>query len=151
MAEFNKGKTISKQEAIEILRANGKDGLIFQPSNTQYAEYICSCCGCCCGHLSWHKSEYIPHAPDREASSYVAEVDPEACSGCQTCVNTCQVEAMVFNEDDMAAVVDLNRCIGCGVCIPVCPVEAIALLEKEPKDVPPKDHAEQQEILTTGK
>lgn len=149
MAEFNKGKKISKSEALDILRTNEADGLVFQPSNTQHAEFICSCCGCCCGQLISQKSH--AHPLEIWESSYFVEVDADLCTGCEDCVEACQVNAMTFDEDAGVSAVDLNRCIGCGNCVPVCPVEAIALQKKVSENVPPKDYDEQQEILTTGK
>lgn len=149
MTEFDKGRPISKPEALEILRKNESDGLVFQPSNTQYAEYLCSCCGCCCGQLIWQK--FHPHPLEGWTSNYFAEVDPDICTGCETCVEACQVGAMKFSEDDGVSTVDLNRCLGCGVCVAACPVEAIALLKKEPEVAPPMDFDEQQEILATEK
>lgn len=149
MTEFNKGRQIAKDEALEILRRNEADGLVFQPSNTQHAEYICSCCGCCCGQLIMQK--YAPHPLEIWTSNYFAEVDPDTCSGCETCVEACQVNAMTFDEGEGVSSVDLNRCIGCGNCLPACPVEAITLHKKAAEVVPPIDFDEQQEILTTEK
>lgn len=149
MLEFNKGREISKSEALDILKQNEADGLVFQPSNTQHAEYICSCCGCCCGQLSHQKLS--SHPLDYWTSNYFAEVDSDACTGCETCVEACQVDAMTFSEAEGVAAVDLNRCIGCGNCVPVCPVGAIVLRKKDASVVPPKDFDEQQEILATDK
>ena len=41
------GRVIDRNEALEIIDLNQRDGLVLQPSNTQKAEFICSCCGCC--------------------------------------------------------------------------------------------------------
>lgn len=147
--EFNKGRQISKYEALEILRKNEEDGLVFQPSNTQVAEYICSCCGCCCGMLALQKA--LPQPLNHWASNYFAEVDPDICSGCETCVDACQVTAMKFNEDEGISYVDLDRCIGCGNCVPTCPDEAIKLLKKESEIAPPKDHDDLYEVIMVNK
>ena len=147
--EFSKGRQISKPEALEILRKNEEDGLVFQPSNTQFAEFICSCCGCCCGMLSLQKS--LPQPLNHWTSNYFAEVDPDICSGCETCIDVCQVTAMKFNEDDRVSFIDLNRCIGCGNCVPACPDGAIALLNRESEVIPPKDHDALQEVIMGDK
>ena len=148
MLEFGKGRPISKPEALEGFRKSEAEGMVFQPSNTQRAEYICSCCGCCCGQLIMQKSH--PRPVDIWDSNHFAEVDPDMCTGCEACVEACQVDAMAFNEDEGVSAVDLNRCIGCGNCVPVCPVEAITLHKKEPEVVPPIDFDAQQEILAAG-
>jgi len=147
--EFQKGRQISKSEALDILRQNEEDGLVFQPSNTQVAEYICSCCGCCCGMLAMQRA--LPQPLNHWASNYFAEVDPDVCNGCETCVDVCQVTAMKFNEDDGVSYVDLDRCIGCGNCIPACPDEAISLLKKDSEIAPPKDHDDLYEVIMTNK
>ena len=143
--EFKKSRMITKAEALELLRESEEEGLVFQPSNTQHAEYICSCCGCCCGQLGWQKS--MPHPLEYWTTNYFAEVDPDTCTGCQICIDVCQVTAMKFNEDDMVSSVDLNRCIGCGNCVTACPDEAIALLKKAPEIAPPRDFDDLQEVL----
>ena len=143
--EFGQGRQISKPEALEILRKNAEDGLVFQPSNTQFAEFICSCCGCCCGILSLQKS--LPQPLNHWSSNYFAEVDPDICSGCETCNDVCQVTAMKFNEDERVSFVDRDRCIGCGNCVPACPDGAIALIRKESSVVPPRDYDALQEVI----
>jgi len=54
-----------------------------------------------------------------------AVVDPETCTGCETCVDTCPVEAISMRED--LAVVDPETCTDCESCVEVCPVEAISM------------------------
>ena len=85
------------------------------------------------------------------ASNYFAEVDPDICSGCEICIDVCQVAAMKFNEDDRVSFVDLNRCIGCGNCVPACPDGAITLINRGSEVIPPKDHEALQEVIMRGK
>lgn len=51
-------------------------------------------------------------------------VDKEECTGCETCVEVCPVEAIVMNNDDLAEI-DQDECTECGTCLDECPVEAI--------------------------
>jgi len=54
-----------------------------------------------------------------------AVVDPEKCTGCESCVEACPVEAISMKDDK--AVVDPDTCSECGVCVDTCPVEAISM------------------------
>ena len=54
-----------------------------------------------------------------------AVVDPETCTGCESCVDTCPVEAISMQND--IAVVDAETCTDCESCVEVCPVEAISM------------------------
>ena len=54
-----------------------------------------------------------------------AVVDPESCSGCESCVDACPVDAIAMKDD--LAVVDAETCSDCGECVDSCPVEAITL------------------------
>jgi len=54
----------------------------------------------------------------------MVKVDPDVCTGCETCVPECPVEAISMK--DGTAVIDQDVCTECGTCIDVCPVEAIA-------------------------
>ena len=54
-----------------------------------------------------------------------AKVDQEKCTGCESCVESCPVEAI--GKDDAKAKVDDDACVDCGTCVDECPVEAIAM------------------------
>jgi Fe-S-cluster-containing hydrogenase component 2 len=53
-----------------------------------------------------------------------AVVDVEKCTGCETCVDECPVEAISM-KNDKAVISD--ECVDCGACVDACPAEAIAL------------------------
>jgi len=135
--ENGMGREISREEALEISRMNEADGLVFQPSNAQKADFICACCGCCCGMLGLQKR--LPRPVDFWAANYYAAVSSGACTGCGVCVGRCQVEAVTIDEGGNTAVIDPGRCIGCGNCIVTCPAEAMSLVRKESETVPPAD------------
>jgi Na+-translocating ferredoxin:NAD+ oxidoreductase subunit B len=143
------GRPISKAEAMEIMRQNEADGLVLQPSNMQKVEYVCSCCGCCCGVLRMHKM--LPKPVDFWTVSYFAQIDAGKCSGCQTCVKRCQVNAIKVDEKTGISGVDLDRCIGCGNCVPTCPSGARFLVKREKGAVPPVDSEQLYEAIMTSK
>ncbi|MCP4296849.1 MAG: 4Fe-4S dicluster domain-containing protein, partial [Proteobacteria bacterium] len=71
-------------------------------------------------------------------------VDQEECTGCEDCLDRCQMNAI---EIDDTATIDTARCIGCGLCITTCPMEAIQLEEK-PEDLHVAVPASGQELMT---
>ncbi len=131
------GRVVTKEEALAIAEQNEGDGLVLQPSNTQKVEFVCACCGCCCGMLSIQK--VLPKPVDFWSSSYYASVEKKACTGCGRCKERCQVNAVFIDNGCHVAVVNLDRCIGCGNCVASCPMGAMSLLEKEQVLVPPTD------------
>jgi len=65
----------------------------------------------------------------------VAQVDPETCVGCLTCVRVCpfgvpQVRADLTGVGEIkgAAYIEPAQCQGCGICAAECPARAIQLM-----------------------
>jgi len=143
------GREITRDEALSVIELNQQQGLVLQPSNTQQAEFICSCCGCCCGMLSIHKS--LPKPLDFWAANFQAAVDRVACEGCGACVNRCQVGAVRVAAKKQPAAVNRDRCIGCGVCVPACPTGAITLVKNPAEVRPPQTREDLTEILAAGR
>ena len=143
------GREISRDEAISIIEQNQKQGLVLQPSNTAAAEFICSCCGCCCGMLRIQKT--LPKPLDFWAANFYAAVNRETCTGCGACVKRCQVDAVSVAQKKQPAEVNQDRCIGCGVCVPACPTESISLVKKPSPVKPPQTREDLHEIIMAGK
>lgn len=137
--ESGSGREIDRAEAMAIIAANQKEGLVLQPSNTAQAEFICSCCGCCCGMLRMHQS--LPKPVDFWAANFYAQVDRNTCNGCGICRRHCQVKAVDVPDKKQPARVNLNRCLGCGHCVTACPQEAM-VLKKKPEAVKPPETRE---------
>ncbi|MBT8350042.1 MAG: 4Fe-4S binding protein [Deltaproteobacteria bacterium] len=143
------GREITRDETMSIIEQNQRDGLVLQPSNTKKAEFICSCCGCCCGMLSMHKS--LPKPVDFWATNFHAVVDQNTCEGSGNCEESCQVGAVHVSEKELYAVVNLDRCLGCGVCVSSCPTESISLLKKPSEVIPPQTREELVDIIMAHK
>ena len=138
--ENKMGRYITIDEAKEIVKKNEEDGLVMQPFNSQKIGGMCSCCGDCCGVLRSLKMH--PHPAEMVQSNYFARVDEEECTGCETCLERCQMDAI--DVVDGIAGIKLERCIGCGLCVTTCPVDAIELVKKPEDELyePPKSGAE---------
>lgn len=142
--DLGRARSISKDEALNVLRMNQEDGLVLLPSNSARAQFVCSCCGCCCEMLKG--ISISPRPVDLIATNYRSEVNLEMCTGCGTCVERCQMKALKLVDE--ISTVNLKRCIGCGVCVPTCASDAIRLVKKEKEIVPPETF---EELLTTMK
>jgi H+/Na+-translocating ferredoxin:NAD+ oxidoreductase subunit B len=130
------GRSITKEEAFEVLQKAEDAGFILQPSNSQQPHFLCCCCGCCCGALKMIKM--FPRPVEYFHSNFQAKVDTDTCNGCEECIETCNMEALSLVDD--ISNVDLDRCIGCGVCVSKCSSGAIELINKPQKSIPPKNH-----------
>ncbi|UCE81193.1 MAG: CoB--CoM heterodisulfide reductase iron-sulfur subunit A family protein [Methanobacteriota archaeon] len=65
-------------------------------------------------------------AGEVESGGSVAEVAPEKCSACLTCVRTCPYEAPFIGVAGKAEIA-IQMCQGCGMCAGICPSKAIEL------------------------
>jgi len=138
--ENGMGRFITKEEARRIVTHNEEAGLVMQPFNSKKIGGMCSCCGDCCGMLRSLKKQ--PNPAEAVQSNYYAQVDETLCTGCETCMDRCQMEAI--EVIDGISNVLLNRCIGCGLCVTTCPTEAMQLIKKPAEKLydPPKTGVE---------
>jgi Pyruvate/2-oxoacid:ferredoxin oxidoreductase delta subunit len=130
------GRRIDAAEALRILDMAEEAGLVLQPSNTRDIINICCCCSCCCGILRLLKMKERP--ADHVQSSFAARIEAGLCSSCGTCLERCQMEAIIENEDAME--IDLARCIGCGLCVSSCPEGALSMFAKPGVKAPPANY-----------
>lgn len=100
------GRELTKEEDLAKLRENQDMGLVLQCDTTQDIDFICSCCGCCCGMLSILKS--IPHPLDFWYTPFKAELNPDVCVSCGICEDKCQMEAIKVSSP---AVIQESKCI----------------------------------------
>lgn len=132
VTDAGRGRAISQEEALAILRRAEEAGLVLQPANAKDPLFICTCCGCCCGVLRSLKTH--PEPASIVSSPFFASLHTETCKGCGTCTKRCQMEAI--HLEDKKAVLDLTRCIGCGLCVNTCPTHSLSLVRKPEKEQP---------------
>lgn len=146
------GKELSKKEAIELIKENANEGLILQPSNTQDLDFICSCCGCCCGMLEMHQK--LPNPAALWATNFHSILDGQTCTGCGLCEKKCQVDAIKLVKRDKNKnlyKVNHKKCLGCGVCVVSCKFDAIHLRKKENEKTPPENHDDLYDTIMKNK
>lgn len=123
--ENGMGREIEFEEALSILKVCDQKALVIQPVNSKKAGAICACCGDCCGMLTSLKMQEKP--AESVKSNYFAQINGDECTGCEICLERCQMGAITV---DGTALLNLDRCIGCGLCVTTCPAEAISLIKK---------------------
>jgi ferredoxin len=129
-------------EALEVLEEAAQAGLVHTVSNQKREiSYVCSCCTCGCGLLRGIADLHIANIVARSAN--YAVVDKDKCTGCGTCEEKCQFNAI---RVDQTAIIDRNVCVGCGVCVRVCPETAITLHKRPSKEIKPIPENEEEWI-----
>jgi Na+-translocating ferredoxin:NAD+ oxidoreductase subunit B len=145
-------RAVSKEEAMEILDQNEKDGLILMPSNSQWPQFVCSCCSCCCGIMEL--ISFVPRAVDHTASNFHASLNASACKGCGKCKSRCHVDAIKFedkSEKPKVIAIDGRKCIGCGLCVTACKTGAFSLVKNDIEFIPPKNYDALHDFLMEHK
>ncbi len=136
MAEYylahDLGRQVTVDEAIEILGKAREQGLVTQPATARNPDGMCNCCGDCCGVLQ--AINFHPKPAEAVSTNHYVVLDRDACSGCETCVDRCQTNALSMDDDGLAAL-NPDRCIGCGLCVITCPSEALTLQAKAPEEL----------------
>jgi len=131
--ERNFGRELNKNEAREVMDIAEEAGLVHCTSNTgDYITFMCNCCSCHCGIMKSIKSGILPMTAD---SSFIARLDDDLCTGCGTCEDRCQVDAIAMGDE--RAVLDVHQCIGCALCVSTCPEEALSMEPREKAVEPP--------------
>ncbi len=69
-----------------------------------------------------------------------AEIDPETCISCLTCLRVCPYEVPVIDGQGLVRIRE-DRCQACGICVGECPVKAIAYTMPGLEDLVPQMEA----------
>jgi electron transport complex protein RnfB len=139
-------RQVTVEEALKILDQAQGAGLVTQPAAPQNPAGMCNCCGDCCAVL--RALNRLPRPAENVFSNYYAVVDQDLCTGCETCLERCQMAAITVNEDE-GAEINLDRCIGCGLCVTTCPGDALRLEPKKEDNrlIPPETAREQMALM----
>jgi electron transport complex protein RnfB len=137
--DIGKGRKLTKDEAISLIKECEDAGLVHQTSFMKEFIMICSCCGCSCntlkGLISAKRAGATGLVGSLWHSDYRMVVNRDACTGCETCVDRCWIEALSLEEGKV--VLDKDWCITCGACVSTCPSEALYLERKPEGEIEP--------------
>jgi ferredoxin len=119
---------LSKAETLELLQAFEKESLIHSlwTFKTPFIGGLCNC----------DRADCLALLADRYGlrlffrAEYVAQTAGENCSGCRSCLSSCQFGAIGFSAARQTAFIDPLRCYGCGVCRSHCDQDAIHLIPR---------------------
>jgi ferredoxin len=140
------GRKLSYEEALQVVEEIERDGLVHNCRNDRTLTSMpvfCSCCIDCC--MIWHPVD--THGSDIAKmwakSRFQADLDQSACTGCQSCVDTCMFDAIemvkVPGTKKLKARVDPEKCFGCGACVVGCDAGALKMKTvRPPEHVPEK-------------
>jgi Pyruvate/2-oxoacid:ferredoxin oxidoreductase delta subunit len=122
-------ETVSKEQALENFRLYEKEGLCHTvwTKLTPFIAGICNCDRADCGAL---QHTVVDGVQTMFKAEYVAEINPELCSGCRQCMRACQFGAIGYSAGSQRAYIDQNHCYGCGVCRASCVKDAIHLRDR---------------------
>ncbi|MGD9048039.1 MAG: 4Fe-4S binding protein [Anaerolineae bacterium] len=130
----SRGRRITQAEAVSILETEDARGRVHHAffNDPMLGRFfgICNCCACCCAAMRAHGRGTPMLAP----SGFVAQIDGQACVGCDTCQGFCPFGAL--KQVNGASYADPETCMGCGICVSKCPQDAIILRREPSKGVP---------------
>ena len=145
------GKEASVDDALQAIKRGEEAGLVRSAwLNVQKPGGLCQCCPCCCHALRAVYELQIPNALAK--SNFVPVIDMEPCTGCESCVEICPMDALSLDGNEKAAW-NPDRCIGCGLCVSRCPTEAIRLerVSEEQVAIPPETYSKLLTVIAHEK
>jgi NAD-dependent dihydropyrimidine dehydrogenase PreA subunit len=122
-------ESISREEALAAMREHEREGLCHTVW-TFRAPFIGGICNCDRSDCLAMRSTVTHDVPVMFRAEYVAELDPEACDGCRSCIRVCQFGAITFSAAQKKSAIHPRSCYGCGVCRSVCTRNAIRLVDR---------------------
>ena len=98
LIETEKGRPITKEEALEILQRSEDNGYVHQVTNIDGSDKIFGICNCDVGVCFALRTSQYFNTPNLSASAYRAHVDKENCVACGKCVEVCPAGAVKLGQ-----------------------------------------------------
>jgi NAD-dependent dihydropyrimidine dehydrogenase PreA subunit len=124
--DFSEVEHVSREDALTAFRDHETQGLCHTvwTFGTPFIGGVCNCDRVDCLAMQATVQRGVKAFWRAE---YVAEVDPDLCVGCRSCMRSCQFGALGYSALDRKASVDQRACYGCGVCRAACSKGALRL------------------------
>ncbi len=120
---------LTKEEALAAMREHEEEGCCHTVW-TFHAPFIGGICNCDRADCLAVKATVTHGVPVMFRAEYVAQIDPDKCNGCRSCMRVCQFGAIGYSASDRKAIIDQRWCYGCGICRAACKKDAIRLEER---------------------
>ena len=98
LIETDKGRPITKEEALDILKRSEENGYVHQTTNIDGKDKIFGICNCDVGVCFALRTSQYFNTPNLSASAYRAHVDAENCVACGKCVEVCPAGAVKLGQ-----------------------------------------------------
>ncbi|PKM80085.1 MAG: 4Fe-4S ferredoxin [Firmicutes bacterium HGW-Firmicutes-14] len=123
-------ETLTVEQAGELLGQFDKEGLVHSvwTFKTPFIGGICNCDHDCMAYRAQVTADLMQIMFRAE---YVAWIDPEKCTGCQSCRKLCNFGAIEYSSAGDKCYIHPLKCYGCGLCRNTCSTEAITLLDRQ--------------------
>lgn len=96
--ETNKGRKITYEEAIQILKNAEANGYVHQITNIDGENKIFAICNCNVNICNALRTSQLFNTPNMSRSAYTAHIDIDKCVACGKCVEYCQSGAVKLGQ-----------------------------------------------------
>ena len=96
--ETGKGRDVTYEEAMEILKRAEDNGFVHQITNIDGEGKIFAICNCNVNICNALRTSQLFNTPNMSSSAYVAHVDKDNCVACGRCVEYCPAGAVKLGQ-----------------------------------------------------
>lgn len=98
IVETDRGRYITKEEALEIFKKAEDNGFVHQITNIDGSNKIFAICNCNVNVCYALRTSQLFNTPNLSRSAYVARVEKEKCVACGKCVEYCPAGAVKLGQ-----------------------------------------------------